>query len=429
MSGIDRPVPDWSKSVSTTTTRHRRPAALRAVAALAATALLVSGCAAATKPDAPSPKPMKQLTLQVGALMPQTGGMASFAPAIQAAFDLAVEEVNEAGLGLTIEAEVRDSGDSTTDVGVTSLTELLDLRSSVIIGPLTDGVSRKVIDQVVSAGALMISPGNSSPDFSAYADRDLYWRTSPSCDQEGVTLGTSAGEHGHKTLGIIAQADLCGSVLPLAVAAGFKGTGGKVPVSKSFDATTSLEAVIAEVVDKKPDAVAVLATGSAVSIATSLLAAGFTGDQLYFSGIGLGSHAEDVGAGALTGAHATLPGLDMTRLESFTDRLLQVNPELTDFSYAAETYDAVIVAALATVAAQSVRGADIAERLRAVTGGTGSGEKAHSFATAAGILRKGGPVDYDGPSGAIAFDAQGDPAGAVIGLYEYKADETFVRIH
>lgn len=411
----------------TSSTRRARTR-VGAVAALTTAALLVSGCTPAAEPSTPTPKPLKDLTLQLGALLPLTGGAAQYAPAMQAAFDLAVEEINDAGLGVTIQAEVRDSGDSTGDTGVTSVTELLDLRTSVIVGPLTDGVSRKVISQVVAAGALMISPGSTSPDFSAFADQDLYWRTSPSCDQEGVTLGTAAGEHGHETLGIIAQADLCGTGLGLAVSAGFKGTGGKVSVSKTFDSTAALDAVVAEIVNKKPDAVAVLATGSAPSIAASLLKAGFTADQLYFSGIALTSQAESVGAGALTGAHATLPGLDLSRLETFIDRLLERDPALTDFAYAAETYDAVIVAALGAIAAQSVRGADIAEQLRGVTGGTGKGEKATTFAKAADILREGGRADYDGPSGSIAFDAQGDPAGAVIGLYEYQDGDVFVRV-
>jgi branched-chain amino acid transport system substrate-binding protein len=415
--------------VSTTTTPQRLRATLRAAAVVAATALLVSGCTVAAEPEpAPSPTPTKQLTLQVGALLPQTGGMAAYAPAMQAAFDLAVDDVNEARLGLTIEAEVRDSGDSTTDVSVTSLTELLELRSSVIVGPLTDGVSRKVIDQAVNAGSLMISPGSTSPDFGAYADKNLYWRTSPSCEQEGLPLGAAAGEHGHESLGIIAQADLCGPGLPLAVSAGFKGTGGHIAISKSFDPTTALDPLIAEIVQKKPDAVAVLATGSAVSIATALIAAGYAADQLYFSGIAIDSHAADFAAGTFAGAHATRPGLDLSRLEDFTDRLLELDPAITDFSFAAETYDAVIVAALASIAAQSVRGADIAERMREVSGGVGSGERATTFAEAAGIIREGRTVDYDGPSGTIAFDAEGDAAGAVIGLYEYQNDDTFRRI-
>lgn len=401
----------------------------RTVATLAATVLLVSGCTTtATTELAQSTRPFKPLTLQVGALLPQTGDMTGHAPAMRAAFDLAVQEVNEADLGVTIEAEVRDSGDSGSDTGTASLTELLEVRSSVIIGPLSDGVSRKVVAQAVTAGALMISPGSTSADFTTYDDADLFWRTSPSCSLEGNTLGAAAGEHGHKTLAVVAQADLCGAGLALAVAAGFKGAGGKVLLSESFDSTTTRDAIVDEILDRQPDAVAILATDSAVSIATSLLAAGFEGEQLYFSGLPIGNHAEDFPGGALAGAHATRPGLDLTRLGAFTDRLLELDPNLTDFAYAAETYDAVIVASLAALAARSVRGDDIAASLRVVTGGKGAGEQVSSFAKAATMLRDGGVIDYDGPSGAIAFDAHGDPAGAIIGLYEYGADETFTRI-
>ena len=76
----------------------------------------------------------------------------------------------------------------------------------------------------------------------------------------------------------------------------------------------------------------------------------------------------------------------------------------------------------------STEGADIAERLAEVSGGTGEGAKATDFASAAQIILDGGVVDYDGPSGEITFDTKGDPQGAVIGMYRYGADNTFTRL-
>ena len=58
--------------------------------------------------------------------------------------------------------------------------------------------------------------------------------------------------------------------------------------------------------------------------------------------------------GSLTGVKGTLPGAEATG--DFQDRLLGINPTLTDFSYSAESYDATVVSALAAIAAGSDAG-------------------------------------------------------------------------
>ena len=64
-----------------------------------------------------------------------------------------------------------------------------------------------------------------------------------------------------------------------------------------------------------------------------------------------------------------------------------------------------------------------------VSGGSGDGEKATDFASAAQIILDGGVVDYDGNSGPITFDENGDPTEATIGIFEYGADNKFSRIN
>ncbi len=172
----------------------------------------------------------------------------------------------------------------------------------------------------------------------------------------------------------------------------------------------------------------VVVGASGVQAVPPLTAATHEGTDLYFVGLPLSDHSADIAAGAITGSVASMPGLDISSLDDFTDRLLDINPALTDFSYAAETYDAVVVAALASLAAASTKGADIAEKLQEVSGGSGKGTVATDFGSAAKIILDGGVVDYDGPSGAIAFDDKGDPQGAVIGLYRYGKDNKFTRI-
>ncbi len=85
--------------------------------------------------------------------------------------------------------------------------------------------------------------------------------------------------------------------------------------------------------------------------------------------------------------------------------------------------------ALAAYAANDTSGTKIAEYLRQISGSSGDGEKVTDFAQGAALLEKGDQIDYDGLSGPITFDENGDPTGATIGIYEYQDDNTSTRIN
>jgi len=409
------------------TSRTVFPGAAAAVALL----LVLTGCT----PDA-APEPTVEaldrapLALSVGTLLPKTGAMASFGPAAEAAAELAAGDINNADAGITVTITSADSGDAKTDTSIESTTTLLDGGASVIVGAISDNVSRKVLDQIVSAGAVEISPGNTSTDFTRAADHDLYWRTAPSCVLEGDAMGKQIAADGVKTLGVVYETGFCEPGLPEALTAAFERAGGKVAASVPYAAGTSdLTAQVATAIEAKPEAVVVVGSKGAQASVPALAAAKYDGSHLYFVGLSIANHSADIPAGAITGSIASMPGLDISKLGDFTDRLLDINPALKDFSYAAETYDAVVLAALAALAANSTKGADIAASLREVSGGEGKGTKASDFASAAKIILDGGTVDYDGVSGEITFDAKGDPQGAVIGMYRYGKDNAFERIN
>jgi len=390
--------------------------------------LVLTGCTPDTPTPSVAPVDRTPLTLSIGTLLPETGSLAAFGPATEAAVELAVGDINNADAGITVTATNADASDATTDTSITSVTTLIDAGVSVIVGAISDNVSRKVLDQIVTAGVVQISPGNTSTDFTRAADSDLYWRTTPSCALEGDAMGRQIASDGVKTLGIIYQTGFCEPGLPEALSAAFERAGGKVAAKAAYDASAAdLSAQVAAVSAEKPEAVVVVGAGGVASVPL-LAAAKYDGSHLYFVGLSIADHSADIAAGTITGAVASMPGLDVSKLGDFTDRLLDITPTLTDFSYAAEAYDAVVLVALAALAANSTKGADIAASLREVSGGSVKGATATDFASGAKIILDGGVVDYDGVSGAITFDAKGDPQGAVIGMYRYRADNTFARI-
>lgn len=96
----------------------------------------------------------------------------------------------------------------------------------------------------------------------------------------------------------------------------------------------------------------------------------------------------------------------------------QGNNKLSDSRYAAEAYDAVVVVALAVEAA-GTDGATHADEIVNVTVG---GIKCTSFAECMLIIAEGGDPDYDGISGPIDFNGNGEPRNGSYAILQYGAD-------
>ena len=370
----------------------------------------------------------RDLTLKVGTILPQSGTLAFLGPPEEAGVALAAKEINEADMGLTIEVVYRDSGDTTTDIATVSVTDLLSQDVSAIIGAASSGVSFTVIDQIASAGVVQFSPANTSPDFTDYEDNGLYFRTAPSDLLQGEVLGNQIAEDGASTLGLLVLNDPYGTGLAAATKESFEAAGGEVVAEELFNTGDSnFDAQLSAIKAANPDAVAVITFDEAKVVVPALVGSGYPGDQLYFVDGNLSDYSADFAPGLIAGSKGTLPGPKLE--DDFRERMDEVDPELADYSYGPESYDATMLIALAAYAANSTEGADIAEYLRQVSGGTGDGEVVTDFTAGATLLSEGSQIDYDGPSGPITLDENGDPTEATIGIYEYGDDNTYSRIN
>ena len=119
---------------------------------------------------------------------------------------------------------------------------------------------------------------------------------------------------------------------------------------------------------------------------------------------------------ALTGMKGTTPLVDLP--DEFKDRMLEVDPELVDFNYGAEAYDAVIVTALAAEAAKT-DGAAAGDAINSVTR---DGEKCTTYADCLALVQAGTDIDYDGASGPLDFSGNGEPTQASYGVLEFGTE-------
>lgn len=410
----------------------RKARIFAAAALISASALVIAGCSTTPSDtgDGGGDKPAADLTLKLGSLLPQTGSLAFLGPPMESGVGLAVEEINEADAGITIELTAEDEGDTDTKAYETSITKLQGADVTAIIGAAASGVSKLILDGNVSAGILQISASNTSPDFTAWEDEGLYFRTAPSDLLQGEVLGNLIAEDGAKTLGIIYQNDAYGTGLDAAIKETFEGTGGEVVAEASFNVgDAQFDAQVETIKAANPDAVAIVSFEQFKTIAPLLVNAGISADKFYMVDGNLSDYGDEIPV-ALEGAQGTKAGPALA--DDFTERLQASwtaagNAEVKDFTYAGEAYDAVVLVALAALAAGSTEGADIAAKMQEVSGGTDGGTACTTFEECAGIINDGGQADYNGYSGDVTFDENGDPQGATIGIYKYGADNTIER--
>ncbi len=428
-----------------------RPTRATRFAVLAATAALVlSSCAQedgttepADKPsDSPAdtptdtgtssssapPKGTGDGTLVVGSLLPTTGDLAFLGPPEFAGVNTAIEDINAAG-GVNGEPATHvetDSGDGTPNIAPQSVDKLLSKDADVIVGAASSSVSLSVIDKIINAGVVHFSPANTSTAFDTYDDKDLYFRTAPSDVLQGAVMANMVVDDGKKNVAILARQDSYGEALADQVEKGIKGGGSTVATKTLYSADASnYTAEVTEVAATNPDAIVLIAFNETTKIIPALIAKGVGPDdvQIYFVDGNTADYSEDFDPGTLEGVKATFPGAELTG--DFRARLLETDPDLKDFTYGPESYDATIMAALAATAAEDDSGEAIASKLIEISEG---GTKCTEYSECVELLGQGEDIDYDGVSGPVDLNDTGSPSKATIGIFKYNADNNYENV-
>jgi branched-chain amino acid transport system substrate-binding protein len=395
--------------------------ALSGLALLGVSALVLSGCASSSDSDAGEGS---DLSLKVGTILPQTGTLAVLGPPEFGGVDLAIKEINDAKAGIEISVEHKDSGDTTTDLATQSATSLIADGVGVIIGAASSGVSKTFIDQVTGAGIVQISPANTSPDFTDYPDDGYYFRTAPSDVLQGRILGNKILEDGKTNVAVLYMNDAYGTGLFDNLKTSLEDGGGTIAGEEIFEpASTDFTSAIQALLATNPDALVVISFDEIKTIAEQLAGQGFDFSKLYGVDGNYGVIGEADTNVDIAGAQFTNPGVLAT--EDFQAKLQDLKSEqgqdpLTVFSYAAESYDATVLSALAALKGGATDGATIKANLQDVSEG---GDKCESFADCAKLLNDDADadIDYDGISGPISWDKNGDETEAFVSIFKYSA--------
>lgn len=367
--------------------------------------------------------------LKLGGLFPITGDLSAVGQNLPVAAKLAVDTVNACG-GINGKPVTFVTEDDQTDptAGSAAMTKLAEVEKVAgVVGSFASSVSGAAVDIAVRNKVMMVSPASTSPVFTDRAkkgDFQGYWaRTAPSDFYQSQALAALANKKGFKKVSTVVINNDYGVGFEKEFVNTFKKLGGTVineknPVRHDPKAAT-LDSEAASAFAGKPDAVAAVLYAETGSILLkSAFEQGLTKDVTILLTDGV--YTEDFikqtgqtsdGKSIISGALGTVPGANGKALADFTKLWKEkTGKEIT--AYVPHSWDAAVVSMLAAEASKQNTGDGIKSKLQEVA--SAPGQEVSDPCEALKLIKSGQDINYQGASGNVDFDSQGD----VIGSYD-----------
>lgn len=359
--------------------------------------------------------------IKVGVVQSLTGDIGAYGGPMSDSMKLAAKQINANGglLGKQLRLLIEDD-QSNNVAAVDAVNKLVKVdRVPVIVGCTGSGPSMSVIDIITKSGGLQISSSNTGTEFSTYSDNDLYFRTAPSDALQGAAMAKRAKELGYKTASTIVINNPYGVGFEDVFVKAFEGDGGRVLESVKYDPSqTVFDSEVQRLADSKPDFIMMVSypeTGSLILKTAYEKGALKTTPWLLSEGLKAEVLADLVGkdlsgnyiASGLQGL-APDPSAGGEANDAF-NKLYTTEYQKQPGIYCSNSYDALAVVALAIEQAKNATGRAIADSIRSVA--NPPGVDVSDLGQALKLVREGKDINYQGASGEITFDDNGDVSG------------------
>ncbi|WP_420338824.1 ABC transporter substrate-binding protein [Roseibium sp.] len=363
-------------------------------------------------------------TTKIGAALPTS---VDWGRPIAEVAQFAVDQVNEAGGagGCTIEMVLRDT-QVDPKVGVDAAKALVDLEGvKVLLGAVSSGVSMPILTSVtVPAGVMQMSCCSSSTAFTKLSEEGktngLWFRTFATTGVQSAMGAKVAADKGWKSVAILYKNDDWGQDMSRLIAADFAAAGVEVTANVAInDAQPSYRAEVTEALTSQPDALYLaLYPTEGKSAVREWISLGGTQNMILANSLKSDEFRDSVGLqylGNALGTDTASPRVESA--DAFKAAYEAKFGSQPNGPGLANSYDAAMIALLAMEAAgKDASGADIAAAVAKVTDPNGTAITADTagFKAAKTTLAEGGTVMYQGATGNVRFDANGDVSAPAV---------------
>jgi len=363
-------------------------------------------------------------TTKIGAALPTS---VDWGRPIAEVAQFAVDQVNEAGGagGCSIEMVLRDT-QVDPKVGVDAAKALVDLEGvKVLLGAVSSGVSMPILTSVtVPAGVMQMSCCSSSTAFTNLSQEGktggLWFRTFATTGVQSAMGAKVAADKGWKSVAILYKNDDWGQDMSRLIAADFAAAGIEVTANVAInDAQPSYRAEVTEALTSQPDALYLaLYPTEGKSAVREWISLGGTQNMILANSLKSDEFRDSVGLqylGSAFGTDTASPRVESA--DAFKAAYQAKFGSEPNGPGLANSYDAAMIALLAMEAAgKDASGADIAAAVAKVTDPNGTAITADTggFKAAKATLAEGGTVMYQGATGNVRFDANGDVSAPAV---------------
>ena len=365
--------------------------------------------------------------LTIGDLVPLTGDLSQFGPPGEKAADLAVEEASsaleEAGSDVTVTVNHADT-ETVPQAAQSAASQLVSDGATCLAGAWASANTIPVGRSVAARSQIpLISPASTSPEITELPDDGYVFRTAASDALQGFVLADAVEEAvgADALVSTAARNDAYGEGLINNFIAAWEEKGGEVTGPVLYDVEqASYNSEAGQIVEGNPDAYVIIDFEEPYNqVGAALARTGdfdpqnmFTADGLAFTELGETAVPPD----SLDGASGTRPSTPQeTEAATAFDELFSSAPGPGRQTFDAQNFDAVMLCILAAVAAGSNEGPAIQEQIQNVASAPGDQYDWTQLGDAITALQDGEDIDFEGVSGPLDLDDNGDPT---VGFYE-----------
>ncbi len=277
----------------------------------------------------------------------------------------------------------------------------------------------------IPGGVPLVTPSVTEPDLTDLDDDGLVFRTAPSDAIQGQVIATlmSQALGDSATVNTANRDDAYGRALVHSFTEAWEAAGGKVATNVPYDPeAASLNSEARQIAQGDPDGWMIIDdAGSWARMGPALVRTGNWDPARTFTGDGLRSPdlPGDAGRRAPRGCAASCRPRSRPRPASSSTRCGRSQVKQPRQTYDAQSFDAVILIALAAAAGGSSDPAAIAANLAPVSGPPGTKYTFEHLQEALDAAANGEDIDYEGASGPIDLDENGDPSAANYRTWAY----------
>ena len=356
--------------------------------------------------------------LIIGLSLPLTGPIGQFGRSMDASARLAASEINAAGgvNGQQIEMVVRDTK-LNADVALEGIKELDALGVQCIIGAAASSMTTAVANgYTTEKGIPLISPSSTAPEIT---DLGNVWRTAQSDDYQGVELANFVAEESVTKAALIYVDSVYGQGLFNAFKETFEALGHSVVASVPYEEgkESGFSSEVTTLLEASPEGIIIIGFATDGANITRDLKAASPDDSIkYFGGEGLYSpeflaNADQSIAAVMKGTapKADTESENTTTFNTNYKNIVGQDPTI----YGSNAYDATYLCALA----MAKGGANTAEAARNNLAAVSKDEtddktelvvNVGQASEALTAIANGTAINYEGASGNVDFDDNGD---------------------